>query len=957
MLPYHHLSHGEEPVSNFDSTFRRAMKNAVRHANAIGNRIRNITLRESMRTSTEWEENMLLFLETESERRKLEEDRNLASQDLHGFLQNSDVIESIRHNKLDLERTRLAVPPIPEHLRDLGTGELSAFYNEYEFDSYDENRPRGSPLPFVYEEPESESEPELEKEEEGEEEGIDVQPTRSDISPLVGFPQPSPIPSPARCRNESESTFDWKDEDESPLLSPETEKSHNAAEQLADELFGSQEDLDKSEPFPFEQISAAARKQHKLLQEPRTTESIGSSAESSSTAESTPQPAERSETRSPSPRPSTSSEAFEDQVPNSIELPHHMSVAMNRYLTSDDGSPEIADEYSMSPPRQVISEPVKTAVEEIPPIPLPVPIHMIKLEKDDSASKLKLRVPKNIFQKGIGMAASEEEDDDDIEEIPVNKKESLKLKFNFKPSKAEVGSPDRNTSERNSRANTVTPVSVHLSGSTNKNDTSLTDSTETKKNVQIPVDAITVSSMEKNALKTSDTTSSKTPIFKTPLNTPLKSADSRKRRSDKIDNSPQNNKKVKNDPLSSSFVTPKNGLIMHTDTPIPRFLRTMTDGRRIVMKIGKIPDNINHFVTPRRDSKGNLHKDLSPTRNTRLKMRFYKKNGELAVEVTERVPDSSTDDHKLKDTDFPIANGPCSSSSIVETPTLPTSISAKGRLAPASRKPSTDTAGKEKKNSGTKNKIAFSNRFNPFANVPSSSKPSTSANAFVIAGTSPSVSSKLPKISPLPKPSATVPMVPPTHLGVSTPKELHQLISQSGPSINLIRTTPIVPKITVVNAACAPEKVSESKDVEKKDISSLLPWMFNTANSSEQKKKLMKPQSTSALNTSNGTSTDLLKVKIEPSDEAAALAQPESPRASSSLSMSFFEDDRGSGFPFLRSPKRTNEPLPVVEFSDDEEDDIAHSTFSHATDHLLGTSKMNKPVNGATPFLPWSTDP
>lgn len=93
------------------------MDNAVHQANSIGNRIRNIVLRDTMRSSTEWEENMILFLETESERRKLEDDKKLADQDLSTFLRNSDIIQNVRARRLDVERTRLRVPRIPAHLK------------------------------------------------------------------------------------------------------------------------------------------------------------------------------------------------------------------------------------------------------------------------------------------------------------------------------------------------------------------------------------------------------------------------------------------------------------------------------------------------------------------------------------------------------------------------------------------------------------------------------------------------------------------------------------------------------------------------------------------------------------------------------------------------------------------------------------------------------------------------
>lgn len=964
MLPFHQLSSGEEPVSNFDSTFEKVMSNTLSQANFLGSRIRNIVLRDTMRSSTEWEENMILFLETESERRKLEQDRQLAEQDLRSFLQNSDIIHNVRNHKLNLERTRRAVPMIPNHLKDLEAGQLSAMYKEYEFDSYDENRPRGSPLAFVYEEPESESESEPESEKE-EDSSIEVQPTRSDISPLVGFPQHSP--SPSRDRNESESTFDWKDLDESPLLSPETtdtEKYSRAAEQHSD-IFGTQEDLDKSEPFPFKEISEAARKQQELLQQARNAESVRSSVESSSSEASTLRQTKQPKTRSSSPEAPSSSRVVEMRksspvhVPSSIscEIPS-TSASTSIFIPSrreDEGSPEIDEDYSMTPPplhRELPRRSQKTvSVEDIAPIPLPVPIDKIKLEKDDSIPKLRLRVPVSVLKKGIEMAANE--DDDDIQEIPVVKREPLKLKFNLKSVKIEEQSPDQISSRQSSR--TVTPVTGPSADAVKTSPVAgaIPPKTVAKTSAKSPESLM---KSPTNVLKATD--SSKSPIFKTPIQTPLKNTlqDARKRRSEKIEDSSQK-KKFKDGLTPSSFITPKNknGYIENQFPPIGRFLKTMTDGRKIIMKIGKIPRNINHFVTPRRDSKGNLHKNLSPTKDTRLKMRFYKKNGELAVEVTEKIPDEIKEEKESFHVDPPVSNGPSTSYS-APNPTMTASVSAKGRPASASRKSSIDTAPKDKKNSVAKNKSAFSNRFNPFATVPSSSKPSTSNAPSAVPGPSTLAPVSL-KVVPPPKPLPSVSRIPslmPIGLPTSA-TSAQQIIEQRTPMLNLLRTTPIIPKITVT-AAAVPEKTKEDKEMNNKNAS-LLPWMFEKNNSFEQKQTPIKSQSAAALVASSSTPIvkDHLKVQTEPSEEAAVSTQQESPRASSSLSISFFEDDKANGFPFLHSPKQAKEPLPVVEFSDDDEDDIAHKTFSHATELLIRNSKNNL-VNGSAPILPWSTE-
>lgn len=942
LLPYHHFSTSEEPVSNFDSTFQKSMINAISHADALGNRVRNIVLRDTMRTSTEWEENMILFLETESERRKLEEDRKLAEQDPHTFLETSDIIRNVHNNRLNLEWSRRAVPSIPSHLKELNLrdDELTVYYREYEFDSYDENRPRGSPLPFVYEEPESESEPEPEPEPE-KEQHHETQPTRSDLSPIVGFPQVSPIPSPTRYRNESESTFDWKDEDESPLMSPEAVKVNKVNEQISNELFGTQEELDKPEMFPFEQISQAARKHQKEMHQlPHVSVSSDSSSSSSSTENSPQRIQIQPRITSPEPLASASSapvDMFSKGIINrnvSDSTSTHVSVR-NLVLDRDEGSPEIDDDYSMSPPYR--------STAEVSPISLPVPVHMIKTEKDDNISKRKLRVPVDIIGKGKNSTTSG--DDDEVQEVSSQTRKTLKVKLNLKDVKREEPSPDRDTPRKSSIARNVnvTPAATLSRAETTSMSTSNAKSLE-----KTPLKIQSISSTLKKSVET-------TPVFKTPLPTPLKttSVDSRKRRSEKIDDMPHGKRKL--DVLTNSFVTPKNDLI-HEEEGVEtgRFLRTMADGRTIVMKIGRIPRNINHFVTPRRDSKGNIHKNLSATKDTRLKMKFFKKNGELAVEVTERMPENSSEDIERGTVNVPLSNGSSSINSIAQTPSTSAAAVIKGRPAPASRKPSLDLAGKDKRPSSNRSKMAFTNRFNIFATAPTS-KPSTSSlappstPALTAVRTALSTNGRIPTTS----------LVPSLPVAMSTPVGIQNKVPKAMPTaqMNLIRTTPIVPKITVtsVSVATGNSLKSDSSVEVKSKTSSMLPWIFDKSEGSEQTQKTkIQPVSAFLSSTYPSTSRDHLQVKTEPSEAVMVPSQQESPRASSSLSMSFFEDDRG--FSFLRSPNRTNEPLPVVEFSDDEEDEQVHKTFSHATDHLLGTSNMNN-VNGAAPILPWTTDP
>ncbi|UMM28692.1 hypothetical protein L5515_011420 [Caenorhabditis briggsae] len=893
LLPYHHFSVGEEPVSDFDSMYEKTITNTVSQADALGRKVRNALLRNEAKRGTEWEENLYLFLDTESERRKLEEDRRLAELDPYTFVQNSDIVQAVKSNRLDIELSIRSAPQMPEHLKgqELEDGALTAVYKEYEFDSYDENRPRSSPFVGELEleddtgvEPETEDEtgiePELE-EQEGE-----ASPEQSPNDQIAQF---FPIPSPNRFRDESQSPLDWRDDHESPMLSPETVQFPTT----------SSRGIEKVDVFPYGQLPETARKD---LQ-PHTSESLGSSDQSSS-SEGTPEVSQSHDVRTPPPPvPSTSSKP-ETSSSECIPITSTSSItpvaSRSRRPDSDEGSPEIDDDFSMSPVEKRIP------VEDIPPIPLPVPVHMIKQEKEDTIPKLKLRVSVAVLQKGIEMAASE--DDDDIQEI---KRKPIKVKLSLRDIKREEPSPDREVSRN---VNPARPAPT-------------TKST-------IPVES---------APQDTSTPTQK-PLFKTPLPTPLKTTESRKRkRSDKIEGTP---KEKKSDQAPSNFVTPKNGLIPEQDVGTERFLKTMTVGRRIIMKIGKIPNNINHFVTPRRDGKGNMHKDIRATEHTRLKMRLYKKNGQLAVEVTERNPEEL----KKKDDEPSTSGGPSGSGSIVPTPTIPTTA-VKARPAPASRKGSIDIAGKDKKSSTIKSKNTFSNRFNPFATA-SKPKPLTIS----VPTPAPSVSGVMKFNTPAGSSSSVVPSsAKPSAASVAPTTNVQTTVRQQQPvsSIqNLIKTTPIVPKITVTNSNTCGDLPKPKPPVET-TMNSLLPWMFDRVETDEKPKIVKTPQPTSSSVPSSASTKDLLHVRTELVEGVAVTAQ-ESPRASSSLSMSFFEDDKSNGYHFLNSPKRTSEPLPAISFSDDDDDDV-HNTFQHATDHMK--SKLKKPVNGAAPILPWSTDP
>ncbi|VDK64758.1 unnamed protein product, partial [Cylicostephanus goldi] len=83
LLPYH--AYGEpnfsdEHLEQFDSNYLRAQINANEQRKRLEKRLRNVFYKEALRTSEKEEENLLLYLDGEYERRKLEEEKELVKQ-------------------------------------------------------------------------------------------------------------------------------------------------------------------------------------------------------------------------------------------------------------------------------------------------------------------------------------------------------------------------------------------------------------------------------------------------------------------------------------------------------------------------------------------------------------------------------------------------------------------------------------------------------------------------------------------------------------------------------------------------------------------------------------------------------------------------------------------------------------------------------------------------------------
>ncbi|CAJ0601690.1 unnamed protein product [Cylicocyclus nassatus] len=150
LLPYH--AYGEpnindEHLEQFDSNYLRAQINSNEQRNRLEKRLRNVFYKEALRTSEKEEENLLLYLDGEYEKRKLEEEKEYVKQGgLEAFVRDSAIVAALR----DTDRDKIEKPkPPPSSLKPSCS---KSVMQQYEYHPFDEVQlpvsPYKSPSPF-----------------------------------------------------------------------------------------------------------------------------------------------------------------------------------------------------------------------------------------------------------------------------------------------------------------------------------------------------------------------------------------------------------------------------------------------------------------------------------------------------------------------------------------------------------------------------------------------------------------------------------------------------------------------------------------------------------------------------------------------------------------------------------------------------------------------------------------
>ncbi|CAI5448506.1 unnamed protein product [Caenorhabditis angaria] len=327
-----------------------------------------------------------------------------------------------------------------------------------------------------------------------------------------------------------------------------------------------------------------------------------------------------------------------------------------------------------------------------------------------------------------------------------------------------------------------------------------------------------------------------------PIAEPIVEAPTKKRKSVEVKPKAKRNRSDVVSVENCTFKTP-NGVKKD------RLVQVMTDdnGGRIKLRMRKVPEFMRNSITPRKVKR----RSLEPTSETRLLMTIHK-----------MVDDKYS--IKIKETPPPIVQI-----------SRPTNRLNSGRAMAIRTDPTAKPKMIKKKKSAenmveTPKAAKFTNRFNPFASIPSTS--------------------------------------------TMTPRTPAKFLSATPEVTN--STVPVMPQITIPVAEVKPKLKSPNQK-----ISALLPWM--TEEPAKKEKKIV--------------------VKVEPveassQNQANNLQNEISPRASSSMSF-LLDDDKTNGvFSFLHSPPRKNEPLPTVEFSDDDDDNDIHTDFSLVTDRICAAA-------------------
>ncbi|KAK6037050.1 hypothetical protein COOONC_25445, partial [Cooperia oncophora] len=150
LLPYH--AYGEpnlsdEHLEQFDTNYMRTNINLYEQRKHLEKRLRKVLFDEALHGTEAEERNLLLFLDGEYEKRKLEEEKELVKQgNIEEFVRDSAIVAALRDSDYEVaEKPKAATPSTrPSSSKSL--------MQQYEYHPFDETprvvSPYKSPSPF-----------------------------------------------------------------------------------------------------------------------------------------------------------------------------------------------------------------------------------------------------------------------------------------------------------------------------------------------------------------------------------------------------------------------------------------------------------------------------------------------------------------------------------------------------------------------------------------------------------------------------------------------------------------------------------------------------------------------------------------------------------------------------------------------------------------------------------------
>ncbi|CAB3406000.1 unnamed protein product [Caenorhabditis bovis] len=151
MLPFHQFwtpNYTDTVYEEFDNNWMRFGMDLGDRVTELQNKIRTTCLRNTIRTSEDSEKNLILFLESEYERRALEADRQAAEENVGEFVGSSKLLPAIQSGLVDVELMKENAPKTPEHMKEEAETEgeeRRGLLKEYEYKDFDEKAPKPSP--------------------------------------------------------------------------------------------------------------------------------------------------------------------------------------------------------------------------------------------------------------------------------------------------------------------------------------------------------------------------------------------------------------------------------------------------------------------------------------------------------------------------------------------------------------------------------------------------------------------------------------------------------------------------------------------------------------------------------------------------------------------------------------------------------------------------------------------